>query len=126
VSTSLFSYALDIDIDQIKQKESQFRTDSRVNNTFLLPKNFTLKWDVIYQSPMITAQSKRDAYVYSNLAVKKGFKDNQWSVVLSWANIFNSIRYSSISKGTDFYIKESYIQEPYVSFKVSYNFDNQK
>ena len=126
ISSSLFSYKLDVDIDQFKKKETQFRTDSRINNSFTLPQNIVLKWDFKYQSPMITAQSKRDAYWYSNLAIKKGFKDNQWQVMLSCSNVFNSIKYESVSKGPNFYIKESYNLEPYLSFKITYSFSNQK
>jgi len=126
LSTSLYSYRLELDIDEHNEKESQFRTDSRMNNTFVLPKNFTLKWDVKYQSPMIMAQTKRDAYVYSNLAVKKSFNDNRWQLMLSWSNIFNSIKYSTTSQGRNFHIKESFTREPYLAFKVSYNFDNQQ
>ena len=32
------------------------------NNSFILPKSFVLKWDLSYNSPYKTAQSKRDAF----------------------------------------------------------------
>lgn len=126
ISSALYSYRLDVDIDEFKKKESQFSTDSRMNNSFTLPKNFILKWDVKYQSPGITAQSKRDGYCYSNLALKKSFKDNQWQLMLSWWNVFNSFKYKSVSDGVDFNIKEFHNRKPYLSFKLTYSFNNQK
>ena len=126
ISSALYSYNLNVDIDQFKKKESQFSTDSRMNNSFTLPKNFILKWDVKYQSPRITAQSERDGYCYSNLAIKKSFKDNRWQVMVSWWNVFNTYKYKLVSEGANFNIKTTHKEKPYLSFKLTYSFNNQK
>jgi outer membrane receptor protein involved in Fe transport len=125
-STSLFTYQLHVDIDNLDKTEKQFRSDSRLNNTFLLPKAFTLKWDFIYRSPSITAQTKQDDYYYSNIAIKKGFKDNTWVLTLSYANIFNSKKYSVINNGDDFRINTDYMEKPFARFKIAYIFNNQE
>lgn len=126
ISTSLYSYQLYIYIDEINKTEYQFRTDSRLNNTFLLPKSFTLKLDFRYNSPYISAQERRDGYFYSNIALKKGIKDNMWMVTLACSNIFNSRKYTKISAGAGFFTEKDIIIEPYASLRISYSFDNQK
>ncbi|TAJ15381.1 TonB-dependent receptor [Marinilabiliaceae bacterium JC017] len=125
-SISLYSYQLDVQIDEINKNEKQFNTDSRLNNTFRLPKAFTLKWDVHYKSPYITAQSKRDAYVYSNFSVKKGFKDNKWQITFSAKNIFSSINYDIEQKSYNYHNLATYNENGYCTIKVAYVFNNQE
>lgn len=125
-STSLFSYKLIIDFDNLNQVEKQFRSDSRLNNTFLLPKEITLKWDLNYLSPLVTVQSKRDGYFYSNFAVKKGFKDRKWEITLSFSNFLNSKKFDNLSKGNGFRIETNYKEKPMLLIKIAYNFNNQE
>lgn len=124
-STSMFTYKLLIEIDDIASTQSQFRSDSRINNTFVLPRDFSIKWDLNYQSPIITAQSNQEGFFYSNLAIKKTFKEKRWDLTLAIYNIFNSIKYSSYETGENFEIVNDYFIKPTVSIKVSYNFNNQ-
>jgi outer membrane receptor protein involved in Fe transport len=126
ISTSLFSYKLWVSIDDTNYTQSQLRSDSRLNNTFLLPRDFTLKWDLNYQSPTLTAQNKQEGYFYSNLAIKKSFNEKLWDVSLAFYNIFNSIKYSSTNTGKDFRIESSYTIKPVISLKIAYNFNNQE
>lgn len=126
VSTTIYSYKLDVDIDGDKNKFSQFKYDGRLNNIFLLPKSFTLKFDVKYYSPMIYAQSKRDAYFFSNIAIKKGFKDNKWLVTISANDIFSTEEYSINYKGRGFVKNNDFNSKQYVALSIAYCFDNQK
>lgn len=125
-STSAYYYSLTVDVDEILKTESQFKFESRINTSFQLPQNFTLKFDVNYISPIVTAQDKRDGCFYSNLALKKSFLDNKWQLMISYSNVFNSINYNIKSQSTDFTSNQYFAREPYVSFKVSFNFDNQE
>lgn len=125
-STSAYYYSLAVDVDEISKTQSQFKFESRINTSFQLPQNFTLKFDVNYTSPIVTAQDKRDAYFYSNLAVKKSFFDKKWQLMISYSNIFNSINYNTKSQSTDFTSNQYFTMEPYVSCKLTFNFDNQE
>lgn len=125
-STSLFSYSLETNVDNIKTKKSQFRYYFRLNNSFVLPQKFTFKLNTSYRSSTITAQNKCDAYFYSNLSLKKSFKDRNWQVIMAWINVFDSIKYSSENTGSNFNISNDNYTKPYVSLKIIYNFNNQK
>ncbi len=126
LSSSLFMYRLNIDIDDVDETENQLRSDHRINNTFNLFKNFTFKFDLNYKSPEIKAQSKRKGYFFSNLALRKSFLDDKWQVQIAATNISNSIRYELDENGPDFDILTNYIRRPYFSFKLTYSFNNQK
>lgn len=122
----MYHYRLNVDYENQDSSEEQFKVDSRLNNIITLPKNFTFKWDVKYKSPHISAQSKREAYIFSNMALKKSIKDDQWQILLSVNNVFNSIKYKSTTKGDNFIFENHYRNKPSVMLKLTYNFDNQK
>ncbi len=125
-SSSIYDYRLTVDIEDSSRTETQLYNKSRINNTFLLPKGFTFKWDVNYNSPAIKVQYRQDGYFSSNMSIQKGFKENTWRFTLSWTNIFNTIRFNIKTSGEHFTVKNEYHLRPYASFKISYNFDNQK
>ena len=93
ISSSIYSYKLFVDFENLTKRESQLKLDSRINNTLELSNDFTLKWDLNYKSPSITAQTKQDGYFFSSLALKKDFMDNKWKLTLSYQDIFNSKKY---------------------------------
>ncbi len=124
LSMSLYLYQLDINFEN--RIESQFKTDTRLNNTFSFPKSFFIKWSFLYNSPSISVQNSRDGYFYSNVAVKKGIKDNKWLITIAYFNLFSTVNYSTISEDEGFYIETQTIAKPYLSLKITYNFDNQK
>jgi outer membrane receptor protein involved in Fe transport len=126
VSISLYSYRLHVDFDDTDEIKKQFKTDTRWNNTFLLPKDFTLKWDVKYNSPYKNAQTTRDGYWYSNLALKKSFKDGKWTVTAVCNDVFSGRKYDTIKSGDGFSIKTHTDNKSFLSLKLAYVFDNQK
>ncbi len=126
LSTSIYSYKLDVNFEYIQKTQKQFKADTRWNNTFLLPKSFTLKWDLKYNSPYKNAQTKRNGYFYSNLALKKEFKDGKWGATIVYNDIFSSLEYTTTQTGDGFSIKTQTDVKPYFSLKLAYVFDNQK
>ncbi len=125
-STSLYYYQLDVDVDYNISTRDQFRVNTRLNNTFTFPLAFTLKWDLRYNSPRVTAQTKHDGYFYSNIAMKKGFMDNKWTMTLAFSNLFTGITYYSESEGDGFKVQTTNVNEPFASIKVAYLLNNQE
>jgi hypothetical protein len=126
ISTSIFYYQLNVDIEQQQNTDSQFRLTARLNNTLNLPRKFTLRLGLRYDSPRITAQSKHDGYFYTDISMKKGFKDNTWTVAISYSNLFNGIRYHSLTSDINFVVDTKTIAIPYAQIIVSYLLNNQK
>ncbi|GAF04455.1 TonB-dependent receptor [Saccharicrinis fermentans] len=126
LSTSIYAYKLDVDFEDYKYTRKQLKADTRWNNTFMLPKSYTLKWDLKYNSPYKNAQTKRDAYFVSNLALKKEMKDGKWTATVVCSDIFSSEAYTVTQTGEHFVIKTDTDYQPYVSFKLAFVFDDQK
>ncbi|RIJ46418.1 TonB-dependent receptor [Maribellus luteus] len=125
LSTSLYLYRLTVDLDNHQNEQEQMRGDVRFNNTFKIGKTFSVRYLFAYLSPFLNAQVKRDAYTYSDLALRKSFMKRKWEVEFSWANVFNSIRYSTITRGDGLYVESDFVRKPYFTFKLSYRFNNQ-
>jgi hypothetical protein len=58
--------------------------------------------------------------------MKKGFKDNTWTVAISYSNLFNGIRYHSLTSDINFVVDTKTIAIPYAQIIVSYLLNNQK
>ncbi len=126
LNISLYNYKLDVEFEDEDYTQKQFKTDSRWNNTFILPKSFTLKWDIKYHSPKKEAQSFRSAYYTSNIALKKEFKDGKWITTIMYNDLFSSCEYDENESGDGFTIKTHTNEKTYFSFKVAFALDNQK
>ncbi len=126
LNISLYSYRLNVNYKDLDYSRDQFKTDSRWNNTFLLPKDFTLKWDVKYNSPFKNAQSTRDGYYVSDISLKKEFKDGKWMAIATFNDLFSSEEYDETQRGEGFSIVNHYDMKSYFSIKLAYVFDNQK
>ena len=128
ISTSTYYYKLNINYQNDRQQKKQLKNDSRLNNTFILPAGLTLKWDLRYHSPYRSAQAKREAYWYSDMALKKTSKNKTWDATLAGHNIFSTISYHEITRDDDgaFYMNTRNKQKPFISLKIAYNFDHQK
>lgn len=126
LSSNLYSYKLDIDFDDVDETQSEVKKSMRWNNTFVLPKSFTLKWDLNYKSPVTISQAKREGYFYSNLALKKEIMDGKWAFTAVYSDIFSSVEYTTNYYGDGFSITKHTDNQPYFSLKVAYSFDNQK
>ncbi len=123
---SLYSYKLKVDFEDKNYTRHQFKTDYRWNNTFLLPKSFTIKWDLKYNSPNKNAQSVREAYYTSNFAIKKEFNEGKWNASFVYNDIFSSNEYNETQTGDGFVINTYTDEKPYFSFKLAFTLDNQK
>ena len=126
LSSNLYSYKLDIDLEDLQEIQSYWVKNSRWNNTFMLPKSFTLKWDLNYKSSVRTSQAKREGYLYSNLSLKKEIMDGKWAFTAVYSDIFSSVEYTTNYNGNGFSIIKHTDNQPYFSLKVAYSFDNQK
>ncbi|MCK3684208.1 outer membrane beta-barrel family protein [Maribellus sp. YY47] len=125
VSSSLYHYRLKVDLADHKSEQAQMRGDIRLNNTFKLGKTFSVRHLFAYVSPLVSAQVERDGYVHSNLVFRKSFMKRKWEAEVSWANVFNSIKYSTVTNGDNLYVESHFKRSPYFSFQLSYRFNNQ-
>lgn len=126
LSTSTYFYKLTTTIDGKSDIQEIFRGSIRSNNNFRISKTLSLRYQLVYQNKAINAQMERDGYAYSNLVLRKSFFNRRLTTEVSWANIFNSMKYQTRTTGDNLYVETDFERKPYASFKVSYVFVKRK
>jgi len=99
-------------------------TDSwfvRQTSRFTLPKNFDIQIRGNYEAPQNTAQGKRKALYYVDLAMSKDILKGRGTINFNVLDIFNTRRVRSISEGMNFYT-ESNFQARRRQFNLTFNY----
>lgn len=125
-SINFYYYILNVDFADYKYRKESLQGDAKLINTFTLPYLITLRWDFVYEMSTIMAQYKKDAIFYSDISLTKKTKNKRWMYTCGFSNLFNTVKYSSVVSDTDFKIEEEFQKEPFLSFKLTYLFDNQQ
>jgi outer membrane receptor protein involved in Fe transport len=97
-----------------------------LNTTFNLAKTLSLNANVNYLSKRPTAQGEDSRFLTPNLALKKSFKDNKYSLSLQWQYIDLGMNQSNRQRittwGDEFYTSTNYIYETdIIMMNFSYN-----
>ncbi len=103
------------------------------NTTFSLSSSLSLNANLNYLSKRPTAQGEDSRFLSPNLALKKSFKDNKYSLSLQWQYIdlgmHQSNRQRITTSGDDFYTSTNYIYETDIillNFSYNLNWKNGK
>jgi len=99
-----------------------------LNTTFKLASSLSLNATVNYLSDRPTAQGEDSYFLTPNLALKKTFKDNKFSLAFQWQYIDLGMQKSNRQRittwGDDFYTSTNYIYETDIlQLSFSYNLD---
>ena len=107
--------------------EPSFNWNSRLNNIFTLSKTTKVQFDVMYNSPTVGAQGRRQGFMFTNLAVRQDLFDNKLNVTLSARDLFDTAKFGFESSGPDFYSKRSFdMKSPVFAITLSYKINNYK
>ncbi|MBN2262909.1 MAG: TonB-dependent receptor [Prolixibacteraceae bacterium] len=107
--------------------EPSFNWNSRLNNIFTLSKTTKVQFDVMYNSPTVGAQGRRQGFMFTNLAVRQDLFDNKLNITLSARDLFDTAKFGFESSGPDFYSKRSFdMKSPVFAITLSYKINNYK
>lgn len=95
----------DIDGSNIAEdyKTTTYSWFARHTSKFMLPKNFDIQLRANYEAPQKTAQGRREALYYFDLAATKDILGGSGTLNLSILDIFNTRRMRVITEGANFY-----------------------
>ncbi|GMU95870.1 TonB-dependent receptor domain-containing protein [Ignavibacterium album] len=104
---------------------------AKMNNTFMLSKDFNFQINLNYNAPTIMGQSKMKEQFATDFAMKKDFLDGQLSLTFRVSDVFNTRKWESETIGQNFvtssYRKmESRIAYLGISYKLSPNNNREK
>lgn len=104
---------------------------AKMNNTFMLSKDFNFQINLNYNAPTIMGQSKMKEQFATDFAMKKDFLDGQLSLTFRVSDVFNTRKWESETIGQNFvtssYRKmESRVAYLGISYRLTPNNNNRE
>lgn len=81
---------------------SDYSWMAKMNNTFMLSKDFNFQINLNYNAPTIMGQSKMKEQFATDFAMKKDFLDGQLSLTFRLSDVFNTRKWESETIGQNF------------------------
>lgn len=104
LTTDLYQYTLDTDVESNSDDNSILTYSARVNNTFKVKKtNTRFQLFGMYRGPSITSQGERGEFFMINAAVRQDFFNRKLSVMFGLDDVFGTMKYSNESDTDLFY-----------------------
>ena len=98
---------------------------TRWNNSFTLTKSTKLQGNIMYNSPTVTAQGRREGFAFTNFAVRQDFYNRRLSVTLSVRDLFDTAKFEHTSSGSDFSnFRKFDLDSPVYGIAISYRLNN--
>lgn len=97
-------YKLEIDGSNVETSITgeSFGWQVRAGNTLRLPKKWDAQFSFFYNGPRFTGQGTREAFIMSDLAVKKTFNNDRLSLSLRVMDVLNSMKFNVVFEEEDY------------------------
>ena len=106
---------------------NSFNWNSRLNNTFVLAENTKLQVDGMYNSPSVTAQGRREGFMFTNIALRQDFFNKKLATTIGIRDVLNTAKFEFSSEGENFSTYRKFdMNSPIVSLTISYKINNYK
>lgn len=126
-SSSGYYYSIIGEINNEDISSESFNWNLRLNNTFSFKSNTRIQITGFYTGPSVTAQGSREAFYFTNLAVRQDFLQKKFSLTAQVRDIFNTMGHSFTSETDDFYTYSEFSREGQViTLSLTYRINNYK
>lgn len=106
---------------------NSFNWNFRFNNTFKLSESTQIQLNANYSSPSVSAQGKREGFLFTNLAVKQELFNKLLTATLQVRDVFGSAVFEMENSSFDFYNYRHFEREsPVVMLNLRINLNNYK
>jgi len=124
---NVYNYHLEGEYKGQDLETSSNNWNSRLNNTFLLGKNTRIQVDAMYNSPTVSAQGRREGFLFTNVALRQDFFNNKLSATLGVRDVLNTAKFEFTSEGPGFSSYRKFdMKSPVVSLTLAYRLNNYK
>ncbi len=104
-----------------------FNWNSRLNNTLRLSPTLRMQVNLMYNSPSVSAQGRREGFVIATAAVRKSFLNDQLEVIFQVNDFLKTGKFEFYAQGVDFYRYNRFTREaPVYTVTLNYTFNNYK
>jgi len=102
-----------------------FSWNGRLSLTFRLPQQYRLQTTVVYNSPVVTSQGRREEFFMTNLAFEKSFFNRSLTGIVQVRDIFQTVKRTRITEGPNLYIYRKFTMDsPAFFVTLRYNINH--
>jgi outer membrane receptor protein involved in Fe transport len=124
---NLYDYKIKGQLNSTNFDRSSFNWNVRFNNTVKLSQETMIQLNLMYNSPTVSSQGKREGYLSTNLAVKQTFFNKMLTATLQVRDLFSAASNEAVNESFDFYnYRYSERESPVVMLNLRFNFNNFK
>jgi len=121
---NIYDYRIWGEIEGEEYSRRSFNWNARFNNTLELGAWTSIQLNVIYNSPTVSSQGRREGYFTVDAALKRAFMDGNLTATLQLSDFLDTARFESVSEGRDFYYRSLNDRKaPIVVLTLSYSFN---
>ncbi len=127
LSANFYNYQLTGVLDGQEEVASSNNLDARLNATFKFGAATRLQINGFYRGPSASIQGRREAFFFTNAAIKQSFLKNKLSTTLSIRDPFATMHFKFTSQSDYFYSLVNFNRESQVvELSLSYRINNYK
>ncbi|MDZ7316788.1 MAG: TonB-dependent receptor [candidate division KSB1 bacterium] len=124
---NLFDYTIKGVMRGENFERNSFNWNVRMNNTLRLSQSTRMQVNLMYNSPSVSAQGRREGFFIASAAVRRGFLNDKLEVILQVNDLLRTGKFEFYAQGPDFYRYNRFKREaPMVSLTLNYILNNYK
>lgn len=123
---NLYNYKIEGQIFNEPFSRESFNWNTRFNNTVKISENTRFQFNLMYNSPSVSSQGKREAFLTTNFAVRQDLFNRALSATLQVRDIFGTSKYEYTTEAVDYY-NYNYVtrESPMVMLNLRFSFNRQ-
>ena len=125
ISGNLFYYVVKGELYGKEFEKTSTNYGGRISNTFTITPTTRVQLDGMYNGPSVTAQGTREAFAFSNIALKQQFFDRNLTLTFQVSDIFNTGKHEAYIYGENYSSYYKFGREaPIYRATLTWNFNN--
>lgn len=101
--------------------------DLRFNNSIRFSKSTMLQFNLMYNSPSVSSQGKREGFFHTNVAIRHDLFDKMITAILQVRDVLGTAEYKFTTESAGYYDFHHVTREsPIVMLNIKFNFNNYK
>lgn len=124
---NLYNYKIEGTLNGIPLSRKSFNWNIRFNNNIKLSTATQIQLNLIYNSPTVSSQGRREGFFSTNFAIKQELLSKMLTATLQVRDLFGASKFESTNQSFDFYnYRTSEREWPIVMLNLRFNINNYK
>ena len=124
---NIYDYRIAGDLRGVEFSRRSFNWNTRLNNTLKLSPSMRMQLNLMYNSPSVSAQGRREGFMIASAALRSSFLKDKLEVILQITDLFKTGKFEFFAEGADFYRYNRFTREaPMYTITLNYILNNYK